>query len=65
MTLVKTPLNESSARRIYLYLTKHNFRKIKKFKPLAGFQPAIPASERLQTHTLDHAATGIGTKYTL
>jgi hypothetical protein len=25
-----------------------------------GFQPAIPASERPQTHALDRAATGIG-----
>ena len=29
--------------------------------PPAGFQPAIPASERLQTHALDRSATGIGT----
>ena len=28
---------------------------------LAGFEPAIPASERPQTHALDGAATGIGT----
>jgi len=28
--------------------------------PPAGFEPAIPASERPQTHTLDRAATGIG-----
>jgi hypothetical protein len=28
--------------------------------PSAGFEPANPASERLQTHVLDHAATGIG-----
>ena len=28
--------------------------------PLAGFEPTIPASEWLQTHALDHAATGIG-----
>jgi hypothetical protein len=26
----------------------------------AGFEPAIPASQRLQTHALDRAATGIG-----
>jgi hypothetical protein len=25
----------------------------------AGFEPEIPASERPQTRTLDHAATGI------
>jgi hypothetical protein len=28
--------------------------------PPAGFEPAIPASERLLTHALDRAATGIG-----
>jgi hypothetical protein len=26
---------------------------------LAGFEPAIPASERLQTHSLDRKTTGI------
>ena len=26
----------------------------------AGFEPAIPACERPQTHALDRAATGIG-----
>jgi hypothetical protein len=30
--------------------------------PPAGFEPAIPASERPQTHALDSAATGIGDK---
>ena len=28
--------------------------------PPAGFEPAIPASERQQTHALDRAATGTG-----
>jgi hypothetical protein len=28
--------------------------------PPVGFEHAIPASERPQTHTLDRAATGIG-----
>jgi hypothetical protein len=28
--------------------------------PAVGFEPAIPASERPKTHTLDRAATGIG-----
>ena len=31
----------------------------------AGFEPAIPASERSKTHTLDCAATGIGRIATL
>jgi hypothetical protein len=29
--------------------------------PQAGFEPAIPANQRPQTHVLDRAATGIGT----
>jgi len=28
--------------------------------PPAGFEPTVPASERMQTHTLARAATGIG-----
>jgi hypothetical protein len=28
--------------------------------PSPGFEPAIPAGERLQTHALDRSATGIG-----
>jgi hypothetical protein len=28
--------------------------------PPVGFEPAIPASARPQTYTLDRAATGIG-----
>jgi hypothetical protein len=28
--------------------------------PEAGFESAVPASERPQTHALDRAATGIG-----
>ena len=31
--------------------------------PPAGFEPAIAVSERLQTHALDRAATGIGDIY--
>ena len=30
--------------------------------PPAGFEPAIPAGERLQIHVLDRSATGIGKK---
>ena len=32
--------------------------------PPAEFEPAIPASERTQTHALDLADTGIGTNLT-
>jgi len=28
--------------------------------PPAGFEPTIPASKRLQAHSLDRAASGIG-----
>jgi hypothetical protein len=27
--------------------------------PLAGFEPTVPASERLQAHALDRAVTGV------
>jgi hypothetical protein len=33
--------------------------------PPAEFEPAIPASERPQTHALDRAAIGIGCENTL
>jgi hypothetical protein len=57
-----TPLWEWSFRRRDLYLTTHNTHKtdIQSSSPPAGFKPAIPASERPQTHALGHAATGIG-----
>jgi len=32
--------------------------------PPAGFEPAIPASQRSQTHAVDRAAIGIGFKET-
>jgi hypothetical protein len=30
------------------------------FMPLTGFEPAIPANERPQTHALDRTVTAIG-----
>jgi hypothetical protein len=48
-TLGRTPLNEWSARRRDLYLTKHNAHKRSTFIPPAEFEPSIPASERPQT----------------
>jgi len=33
--------------------------------PPAGFEPAVPARECPQTHTLDHAANSIGNLLTL
>ena len=43
-----------------LYLTSHNTDKRQISMTPAGFEPTIPASERLQTHALDRTATGIG-----
>jgi hypothetical protein len=51
-----TPLDEGSARRRELYLTKHNTHKRQTSMPPTGFQPSIPASERPQTHALESAA---------
>jgi hypothetical protein len=59
-TLSRTPLDEGSARRRDLYLTKNNTHKRQTSMPPTGFEPTIPASERPQTHALDRAATGIG-----
>ena len=54
--IVRTPLDKWPAWCRDLYLTTHNRQPS---MPLVGFKPTIPASERLQTHPLDHAATGI------
>jgi hypothetical protein len=57
-SLGRTPPDEGSARPRDLYLTTHNSQETA--MPPAGFESAIPASERPQTHALDRAATGIG-----
>ena len=59
ITLSRTPLDESSEQRRDLYSTTHNTHKRRTSMPPAGFEPTIPASERLQTHALDRTATGI------
>jgi len=59
-TIGRTPPDEGSARRIYLYLTTHNTHKRQTSMSPAGFEPAIPASKRPQTYVLNRAATGIG-----
>jgi hypothetical protein len=41
------------------YLTKHNTQKRQATMLLAGLEPAIPSSQRQQTHVLDLAVTGI------
>jgi len=56
----KTPLDEWSARRRDLYLTTHMIHNRQTSIPSAEFEPAILASERPQTRTLDRAANGIG-----
>jgi len=43
-TLVKTPLDEGSARRKDLYLTTHNIYKKQTAMSPAEFEPEIPAS---------------------
>jgi len=52
-TVDKTPLDEWPARRRDLCLTTHNTHNRKTFMLRTGFEPAIPASERQQTHALD------------
>jgi hypothetical protein len=52
--------SEWSACRRDLYLTTHNTHKGQIPMPPAEFEPAIPERERLKTHALDGAATGIG-----
>jgi hypothetical protein len=56
-TVGRSPLEEWPARHKYLYLTTHTRQT--SMLP-AGFEPAIPVSERPQTHTLDRASTWIG-----
>ena len=43
-----------------IWQKKNNTNKKEISTPPAGFQPAIPVSEWLQTQTLDRAATGTG-----
>jgi len=64
-TLVVTPVDEWSARHRDLSLTTHNSHKRQTSMTPPGFEPAIPASERPQTHALDRASTGIGLAYCL
>jgi hypothetical protein len=52
----RTPLDEWSARSKCLYRTTRNTHKRQTSMSTAGLKPAIPASERPQTHV----ATGIG-----
>ena len=60
-TFGRSPLDEWSSHRRDLYRTTHNNHKRQTSVRSAGFEPAIPASERLQIHSLDRRATVIGT----
>jgi len=51
-TLSRIPLDEWSARRNDLYSATHNTHKRQTSKFPAGFEPAIPASQRPPTHVL-------------
>ena len=63
-TLVRTPLDEYSARRRDLYyLTTHNTHKKQTCMPQSGFEPATPPSYRPHTHALHRAAPEIGLFY--
>jgi hypothetical protein len=58
-----TPLEERSACHRDLYLTTHNTHNRQTSTLPVGFEPAIPASKRPDTHALDRAATGIGIQW--
>ena len=60
VTLIRTTLDEWSARRTYLYLTTHNNHNRQAFMPPAGFEPTIPAKVRPQNQAIDPGPTGIG-----
>jgi hypothetical protein len=53
----RNPPDERSARRRDFYLTTHNIYKRQTSMPPrpVGFEPAIPTSERLQTHSFNYA----------
>jgi hypothetical protein len=52
-TLGRTSVDERSVRRRYLYLTTRKILKRQTSMPQVGFEPAILASERPQSYTLD------------
>jgi hypothetical protein len=55
-----THLDEGSASSRDLYLTTYNYSQYTDIHTPAVFEPAMSASERPQSHTLDGAATRIG-----
>ena len=61
-TVGRTPLDECSARRRDLYLTKHNAHNRQTSMPPVGFEPTISGGERPQTYALDRADIGTGSR---
>jgi hypothetical protein len=61
-TLGRTPLYEWSTRRKVLHLTTQQQSQETHMSP-AGFEPSIPASQRLRNHAFERAAAGIGDFY--
>ena len=64
-TVGRNPLDVWSVPRRDLYLTTHNTLNRHTSMTPAGFEPAILASERPQTYTLDREASETGTKLIL
>ena len=59
-TLGRTPPEEWSTRHRELYRTTHDTHERQTFMPVAGFELAIPASERPQINASDRSTTGTG-----
>jgi len=64
-THCRSPVDEWSARRRDVNLATHNTHKRQTSMTLGGFEPAIPASERPQTHALNRVATGTASLLTV
>jgi len=63
-TLHSTPVNDWSARCRDFYLKTYNTQKRHTSMPLAGFEPAVPASERPQAYALGYGYNGARTDTT-
>ena len=61
-TLGRAPLDARTAQRRELYLITHNTHNRQTSMLSVGFEPAVPASERPRTHTLDRVVTENGDK---
>ena len=59
-TLGWTPVHEWWVHRSCLCMSTYDTHRSQTSMSPAGFEPAIPASERSQTHALDRASTGTG-----